>query len=372
MSVLTKRVRIIDPATSPEEHSFTDFSFHMLYSFLDIDSDDVAKMHKELDWVISQFSNRTKVPAFRRLSARIKGYFQSHKYAARTYDASPYPSLQEAYTLSQYCNASLVTNEELLSISVLTQEAKVALITYNLALYRDFRPVLEEFSHIVERRDFIHFYGLILSDIHYLQFTKTLHKLKDKILSRLNRVYQEYFELEADENSSGSQEEINSQITAKIGPIAYLIFGLGLVYYYDSRENLGEISIKDLFFCQKSPEDWIYRHTSFMWEYFSDERIPYFISFLLHSLYPKLPQVRRQDRLVIEDLNYIISEFKRAFSDYSQALGDRESSSFKSKIQLINNNLDTVLIETGKYEQREKHQTIRYLHREVFASQGRS
>ncbi|MEL7006467.1 MAG: hypothetical protein AAFN93_27650, partial [Bacteroidota bacterium] len=57
--------------------------------------------------------------------------------------------------------------------------------------------------------------------------------------------------------------------------------------------------------------------------------------------------------------------FKRVFSDYYQTLDMLDSVLSKSRIQLINNNLDAILMETGKYERREKHQAIRYLHREV-------
>ncbi|NET37682.1 MAG: hypothetical protein F6K19_37635 [Cyanothece sp. SIO1E1] len=361
----TKRVKTTNPAVSSEEHSFTDFAFHMVYSFLDIDNDDIAKMHEEVDWLFAQFSNRTKVPAFQRLSKRIKGYFQSHRYAVRTYKKSIYKSLRSRYTLDQHCDSALVTDQELLSISVKTQEAKIALITYTLSLYRDFKPILEELSQTLSRKTFFHLYGLILSDINYLQFTKTLLKLKDQILFRLDQIWQGCFEWEIENSSPEYQQQENNYLEKKIGPISYLLFGLGIVTHYESRINLGEISIKDLFFCRKSPEDWIRYHPQFMWEYFSDERIPYFIAFLLQSLYPKLPQVSGQDRRSIEDLNATVSEFKRVFSDYAQMLDNQGSELSKSRIQLINNNLDTILMETGKHEQLEKHQTIRYLHREV-------
>ena len=361
----TKRIKTTDAPTSSEGNSFTDFSFHMLYNFLDIDSDDIAKMHKEVDWLFSQFSSRTQVPAFSRLTKRIKGYFQSHQYVARTYKDSSYPLLQPTYNLSQNCESALATNQELLAISVQTQEAKIALITYNLALCRDFKPVLSELTQTFNRQTFIHLYGLILSDINYLQFTKTLRVLKDQVLSRLDYVWHECFEWKSDDSTPETQQQSSKHLERLIGTIAYLLFGLGIATHYGSRTNLGEISVRDLLFCKKSPEEWLQGNPQFMWEYFSDERIPYFIAFLLRSLYPKLPQLRSADRRAVDELNAAISNFKAVFSNYHQSLEPSDSILSKSKVQLLNNNLDTILLETGKYERREKHQTIRYLHREV-------
>ncbi|MEL7004633.1 MAG: hypothetical protein AAFN93_18140, partial [Bacteroidota bacterium] len=361
----SKHIKTTDNPILSEENSFIDFSFNTLYNFLDIDSDDIAAMHKEVDWLFSQFSSRTQVPAFSRLTKRIKGYFQSHRYIARAYEDSLYLPLQPAYNLGQTCDSALVTNQELLDISVQTQEAKIALITYNLALCRDFKPVLLELTQAFGHRSFIHLYGLILSDINYLQFTKTLRGLKDQVLSRLERIWRECFEWKPDNSVAETQQQNSRHLERRIGTIAYLLFGLGIATHYESRANLGEISVKDLLFCKKSPEEWLQDSSQFMWAYFSDERIPYFIAFLLRNLYPKLPQLRSVDRHAVDELNSAISNFKTVFFNYHQTPEQSNSILSKSRIQLINNNLDAILLETGKHRRHEKHQTIRYLHREV-------
>lgn len=374
----TKRVRIVDSSDLNTEESFTDFAFHMIYSFLDIDSDDISKIHKEVDWLFARFKNRTKVPAFDRLSKRIKSYFRSYDYPARTYSSSTYPPLEQRYSIDAYCNLPLTPDLELSSIFVRTQEAKIALITYNLALYRNFDPILEELSQTFDRRTFIHLYGLILSDINYLQFTKVLVKLKNKIFSRLKSLWQDCLDKENESSFFDSQNGSKKLAAKNVGPISYLLFGLGIICHYESRPELERFSIKDLLFCQRSPEEWVNHHSSFLWEYFSDERVPYFTSFLLHSLYPKSTRLSQPQRDSIDDLNSTISHFKQLVSDFSQSDGDEEvdeneEASFfsQSKVQLIQNNLDKILTETGKHEQREKHQTIRYLHREILRPRER-
>lgn len=361
----TKRVKTNSSIDNTEGENFTDFAFHMIYSFLDIDDGDISKMHKEVDWLFSQFISRTRVPAFRRLTARMRGYFRSRQYAERAYENSSFQALQSAFTLEQYCNPTLLTDQELLSIPAQTQEAKIALITYNLALYRDFKPILQELCQTDRRRVFIHLYGLILSDIHYLQFTRILHRLKDKIIARLEELWQECFEYESNENNHEFQQREDRFLEKRIAAISYLFLGLSIVVHYDSRTSTNDISVEDLLFCCKMPEDWINHHAQFMLKYFSDERVFYFTSFLLHNLYPKMPQLSGRDRDTVDRLNSTVADFKRALTDYYQTIEGQDLEQAKSTIQLINYNLDTVLTETGKHEQREKHQTIRYLQREV-------
>ena len=179
---LTQRIRIPEN-NDPLDNNFTEFEFHIVYNFLDIGHDDIDRIHQEVDWLFSHYNDRTKVPSFKRLSKRIKGYFNSSNYISRAYktETTSLSSPSSSYSLAEDCCSSSMASRELKNIKADSQEGKIGLMTYNLALHRDFKPIIKEIGRADKRRTFFHLYGLILSDIHYLQFTKNLKYLKQTI-----------------------------------------------------------------------------------------------------------------------------------------------------------------------------------------------
>lgn len=332
--------------------TFTDFSFSMVYSLLDLRDDDISSIGSELEWLFSDFRTKTKVPSFVRLCDRIEGYFHSKPFIERAYAQTPYKPLDRPYRL-------MVEDENgAQPIEVTTQEAKIALMTYNLALNRDFSPVLEELISTLDRRTFIHLYGLLLSDIHHLRFAGTLRTLKESILARLDALRLERFSIDI---GAGGEEKLRELINAEV----YLLFGLGIIAHYDSGENLKGLAeaVVDLLFCEKTPEEWLKLHPLSLQEYFTEERIFFVIAFLLRGLFPQFNRgevavdVKRQ-------LNEAAVSFKKIFKQKFGALAKSEKS-LKARASLIMNNLDLILTETGSHDNLEKHQIVRYLHREV-------
>lgn len=344
----TNRVTV---AASPEAgQTFTRFTFSMVYSFLDLRNPEVGAIGNELDWLFSRFRNQTKNDPFGRLCDRIGGYFQSKTSIARAYQASRYQPLSEPYSLKT------ASEEELNSLAVSTQEGKIALLTYNLALNRDFQPVLDEVISTLDRATFIQLYGLLLSDIHYLRFTGALTRLKENVLTRLDSVRRERFKIEED-NRSGISDAQAARIKEFVNAEIYLVLGLGIIAHYDSPEHLTELSdsITDLLFCTVAPESWLNTYPVSLQEYFCDERVFFVIAFLLQGLYPEFNR-NEIARDLKHKLDERVEQFKRSF---------KESNLSKAQKRLILNNLDLMLTETGKHDNLEKHQLVRYLHREV-------
>lgn len=359
---LTQRI-----TTTDNNDSFTEFNFYMIYDFLDIGHHDINRMYQEVDWLFSRYNHKTKVPSFRRLSKRIKGYFNAQNYISRAYrnetnSTDFYYSSISPYQLKQDSSNKFLVNSELNRMSVTSQETKIALMTYNLSLYRDFEPIIKEIARADKRRTFFHLYGLILSDVHYLQFTKNLDKLKEVVEEKIKEIWQEFFSLEANANHKTYKNNLNSLLNC----LVYLIFCLGLVSYYSNGKNTIKetLSVTNLLFAEKTPEEWINRYPNLSLIYFYDERLFYTISFLLYGLFPKLT-VSNPEITLLEGQ---IKSFQTLFRDN---INEQESDEIKSKSQNILNNFDTILTEIGKHHRVEKHQTIRYLQREVLRPRQR-
>jgi predicted nucleotide-binding protein len=338
--------------------AFTDFCFSMVYSLLDLRDVDLISIGSELEWLFSDFRTKTKVPSFVRLCDRMEGYFHSKPFIERAYSKTPYAPLSQPYRL-------MIEGENgAQPVEVKTQEAKVALMTYNLALNRDFKPVLEELVATLDRRTFIHLYGLLLSDVHHLRFAGTLRTLKESVLARLAALRRERFSVDVGSGGEPSEallEKLRELINAEV----YLLFGLGIIAHYDSRENLKGLaeSAVELLFCEKTPEEWLNLHPLSLQEYFSEERVFFVIAFLLRGLFPQFNRgevaadIKRR-------LNDAAESFKKTFKQKFGALAKSEKA-LKARASLIMNNLDLILTETGSHDNLEKHQIVRYLHREV-------
>ena len=375
---LTQRIRTPDNNDS-QRNNFTEFEFHVVYNFLDIGHDDIGRIYQEVDRLFSYYNDRTKVPSFRRLSRRIKGYFNSSNYISRAYkNEATLSSPSSSYTLAEDCCLSSMASPELKNIKADSQEGKIGLMTYNLALHRDFKPIIKEIGRAVKRRTFFHLYGLILSDIHYLRFTKNLKYLKQTIQKKLQEVWDQCFSLESNivfsvngnntEDIESRKNNENTEIYQSINIIVYLIFGLGIVAHYQSTNNsynsnsLETISIKDLLFCGISEDDWLENYPNLTLTYFNEERIFYSISFLLYGLFPKVKSGEQR----IEDLKNSIKRFRSAFqSQINNQSIEENSNTKKANAQNVLNNFDTILTEIGENHRVEKHQIIRYLQREV-------
>ena len=159
---------------SGQSSATTLFEFHVVYGFLDIAEDDISRMHKEVEWLFSPFKQKTKVPAFARISDRMKGYFRPSSFSRRQFEEAE--SKNTNYSLPPREGFSVPHSKvDLSSVAVSSVEGRMALMTYNLALHRDFNPIIQELSEFLDRRRAIYLYGLILSDIHYLQFIKNCH-----------------------------------------------------------------------------------------------------------------------------------------------------------------------------------------------------
>ena len=160
----------------------------------------------------------------------------------------------------------------------------------------------------------------------------------------------------------------STEIYQLINIIVYLVFGLGIVAHYQSTNNnsdnsnsLETISIKDLLFCGRSEDDWLKNYPNLTLTYFNEERIFYGISFLLYGLFPKIKSGEQR----IEDLKNSIKKFRSSFQSQINNQSIENNNTKKAKAQNVLNNFDTILTEIGEHNHLEKHQTIRYLQREV-------
>ena len=151
----------------------------------------------------------------------------------------------------------------------------------------------------------------------------------------------------------------------------YLLLGLGIIAHYESQANLKHISVGELLFCGKAPEEWLSDYEWNVWYYFGEERIFFAISFLLHGLYPELPRKGEKAIDEIEDLNNRVEQFKEAFLNHKDRSALASERSYRMRADLITVNLDAVLRETGKLEMIERHQIVRYLHDEVLRPKDR-
>lgn len=345
-------------APAPRPTAFTDFSFSMVYSLLDLRDVDLSSIGSELEWLFSDFRDKTKVQSFVRLCDRIEGYFHSKPFIERAYAPSPYGLLKPPYRL-------VIEGENgAQPVEVHTHESKIALITYNLILNRDFKPVIDEIVSTLDRRTFIHLYGLLLSDIHHLRFAGTLRVLKERMLDRLRALRRGRFEMEV-ARAGAPSEELLKELRELINAEVYLLFGLGIIAHYDSRDNLAGLaeSVVGLLFCEKTPDEWLNLHSLSLQEYFSEERIFFVVAFLLRGLFPDF---NRSDnaREVKRQLGDAAELFKKTFKSKFGALPKQERA-LKARAYLIVNNLDLLLTEIGSHDNLEKHQIVRYLHREV-------
>lgn len=353
----TKRVTV-DVTSTSGVVSFTDFEFLMVYSFLDLREVDLAAVTSELDWLFSGFRGRTKVASFVRVSERMESYFAPTMYTPREYCASPYAPLSQLYELTP----------EQEPIVVSTQEGKIALMTYHFALNKCFGPIAKELLRTTDRRTFIHLYRLMLSDIHHLRFKGDLVRLRVALNKRLEFTQEKMFALETnapDGMSAEHAEQLKNEVADLVNVQVYLIFGLGIIAHYDCQEQTVELEkrIPDLLFCRKKPQEWIDRFPISLNAYFGEERIFFAFAFLLHGRYPEFNRKRTASQ-VKASLNQALADFKACFKDRVENPEKHEPGS-KARARLIINNLELLLTETGKHDELEKHQLIRYLHREV-------
>lgn len=368
----TKRIKVESDDQNKDEE-FTQFDFYSIYSFCDLKNNYVGNISNEVSWLFSKFRRHTKVEAFDRLCDRMENYFALNNYAARAFTDENPSEPREPYQLT------LATEDASspVRIKTVTQEAKIALITYNLSIKRDFDPIFEEIISTDERRIFIHLFGLLLSDIDYLRFTGALLNLKVKILKRIESLRQERFNLETVADKFLSDKDL-MRIKSIVNAEVYLIFGLAIIAHHSSLEDWKdfETMIDTLLFCGKTTDEWIQKYPASLIEFFSDERIFFVLSLLLHGVFPSF---HRQKNSILEkiknkfdeDIEDCKQKFKSAFGEDSEInLSKLQNSSqvkenLKSVPLLIINNFDLLLTETGKHDHLEKHQYIRYLHREV-------
>lgn len=336
---------------------FTDFEFHMVFSFLDIPMMELAKMHNQIEYELSVFKSRTKPDSFKRHANRLLTYFTTSNFIDVD-ERIKYKPLSYPYRLK-------LRDAKIKTISVKTQEGKIALITYNLALNHDYKPVFRELTNTCNSRTMIHLIGLILSDIEYLHFNGFLKKLMKRIVKRLRTLRSERFDFEQRKcnllDFEGSRAYLELNIYAEMN----MIFALGLIANHDPSCSLNKImSFEELLFCGKKPNEWL-EYENNLWHYFKEDRILFAISFLLHACHPEFYKGSSNWELK-RKIFKLIEEFRDVFNNFAnKKVSDKRNDYLKPFISMINGNLDLLLVDIGYHDRLDKHQVIQYLHREV-------
>ena len=353
----------------------TAFKFLPIYSLLDLSSEDLDRMQKRMHWMLSQLEGNTKVESFRRIARRMSEYFQPRGHFDELFEAVSYPK-------------NTVPDEDFRlrdGIEVRTHSGRKALLTHNLALHHDFGPLFEELISTRDRRSFIYLYGLLVADLDYLHFNGDLRRLIPKIIQRIRTLRREREDWERayrkthnlDENEP-EPEVAHEEIFARLNAEIYLLFGLGIIAHQESPKVFDDVDFIELIFAGKSNEEWAEIRWN-MWRHFGEERLFFMIAFMLHGLYPEFGKYRIAKNIKAnlgQSVGSLKGFFKRfpinefghsSQADNSRNQGDetQHQKTLKAQISLARNTLDLMLTECGEHDHQEKHQVIRYLHRQV-------
>ena len=354
----TRKTMFKDRAT---RQTPTAFEFHMVFSFLDLPGDNLRKAQAHIENDIAVFKAGTRSPAFQRLADRMLSYFSP---TAVPRVAHPH---EEPRRLS---NPGIRGNG---FVSDLTSKERIAELTYRLALEHDHRPVFDMLLQAGDRKTLFHMLTLILSDVEHLHFNGSLAQLYRGIMLRISELRRRRFSLERELRSRSALAALATELHKLMDIEFYLMFALGVVALHGSWGELAdETSIHDLLFCGKDFDEWR-EYPNNMWFYFRDERAFFSVSYLLYALFPGFATAN--DPATKErrgELSQLADRFCLALGAYVDSTAIRENrETLQTSAAEVRSNFEALLTEAGKFDRRDNHQIVRFLHREVLKPAGR-
>lgn len=340
----------------------TAFTFDAVYSFLDVDNGDIRRMHQAITWIMTQYKLITKPKPLSGLADRFTAFFEPVVIGLDKNESQPIELLPHPYKLPEKPGRHIL-KDQLNQVKARTEAGRIATQTINLALNRDFTPIVNSTRVTHQTRQLSHYYGLFLSDIAYLRFTPTLKSLWSVLVNRLDELRIKRFDLEQNYPHEDELNDLYTNIHDIVELEAMVLFGLGIVSRYISYEEGMPTSGQELIFCNVSNQLWTETFSHNMIVYFTNENLIFALSFLIKGIFPDLTtSYSPRSQRVLKDLRDTIRNFRIAFDEIRDSLFDSSNS---SKANMIVNNLDHLLSDFGSYDVIEKHATIRFLQREV-------
>ncbi len=317
------------------------FTFISLYNLPDIHSDDITRMQQTIGALFQYYSAETRVPSFRRWMNQDQKYFRSHSLTSRDFEEPTSQPLPADYTLEI----------GRVSITVASQEGKLALLCRNVVESRDYAPFIQEIANLSDKETLYKLFGILLSDLSYLKMTGKFRYLRSTLIERIQSLRERRFELEGRRRITEIEKIVDTE--------THLLFGVSVFSFLDHEFDYDQF-IHEVLTCGREPEEWV-AYPENLFQYFGDERVAWNLSMLMHFSHHKF----HQPEVAVELKNRMKKAATRFINFFEQNLPQDSEGEARSRKNRVKANLNLLLTELGAHELKAKHQVIRYLHSKV-------